>query len=182
MLDGAEAKRVAEERGQLIRHRGVDLQQMKRKLESPRAPEPDGSMVFALCIQTVAKDSELTLSHYVMGSSRKSMKPMERMQKLMMVMEVTRKGNLAFGKDLLQRTSSGTCRMAANLTQSQPDVKDGDMSTRAQNSWNGCKHSISEALVRAENSAHALAHQVARSYDVGVSEDWTTEGIAGPEA
>jgi len=122
-----EAKRVAEEREQLIRHRDVDLQQMKTRLESPRAPEPDGGMVSALRTEAAAKDSALIVSHYELHKEKllrdrleqKNMKLMERMQKLMMVVETMRKENLSLEKAVQQKDRAHDEKDAALRTMTQ---------------------------------------------------------------
>merc|ERR1712187_491619 len=91
----AESRQLAEERGQMLRHRDVDLQHLKQELKSPRHADSDGGMISALRTEAAAKDSALIVSHYELHKEKllrdrleqKNIKLMERMQKLMMVVE-----------------------------------------------------------------------------------------------
>lgn len=105
-----EAKQLLEERDQMLRHRDVDLQQLRQELMSPRqVPEAaeEGALV-ALRAEAAAKDSALIVSHYELHKEKlmrdrleqKNLKLMERMQKLMMVVETMRKDNITLERSL----------------------------------------------------------------------------------
>merc|ERR1719195_1175712 len=120
--DLAESQRLAEERGQMLKHREVDLQHLKQELKTPRPPaESDGGQVVsALRAEAAAKDSALIVSHYELQKEKllrdrleqKNMKLMERMQKLMMVVETMRKENIT-----LERTLTAKDQKCEEVTQ-----------------------------------------------------------------
>merc|ERR1719453_1940041 len=112
-----EAKRTIEERDQMLKHREVDISQMKQELKSPRGGaglegsiEGDGTLA-ALRAEAAAKDSALIVSHYELHKEKllrdrleqKNLKLMERMQKLMMVVETMRKDNVNLERNLVAR-------------------------------------------------------------------------------
>merc|ERR1719379_613559 len=112
-----EAKRTIEERDQMLKHREVDISQMKQELKSPRGGaglegsiEGDGTLA-ALRAEAAAKDSALIVSHYELHKEKllrdrleqKNLKLMERMQKLMMVVETMRKENVTLERNLVAR-------------------------------------------------------------------------------
>merc|ERR1719327_1231424 len=105
-----EAKRQVEERDQMLKHREVDLRQLKEEMKSPRSGqvgefEGDGTLA-ALRAEAAAKDSALIVSHYELHKEKllrdrleqKNTKLMERMQKLMMVVETMRRENISLEK------------------------------------------------------------------------------------
>lgn len=105
-----EAKQQLEERDQMLKHRDVDLQQLRQELRSPRQlPEAaEESALVALRSEAAAKDSALIVSHYELHKEKlmrdrlekKNLKLMERMQKLMMVVETMRKDNITLERSL----------------------------------------------------------------------------------
>merc|ERR1712207_28326 len=90
----------------MLRHRDVDLQHLKQELTSPRLADNDGGMISALRTEAAAKDSALIVSHYELHKEKllrdrleqKNTKLMERMQKLMMVVETMRRENMSLEK------------------------------------------------------------------------------------
>merc|ERR1719254_235874 len=89
---------------------------MKQKFEAKSEPAGasgglEGSAVAALRTEAAAKDSALIVSHYELHKEKllrdrleqKNMKLMERMQKLMMVVETMRKENLSLEKLVKQK-------------------------------------------------------------------------------
>merc|ERR1711976_252787 len=117
-----DARRQIEERDQMLKHRDVDLRQMKEEMRSPRGGvgqvgsevEGDGTLA-ALRAEAAAKDSALIVSHYELHKEKllrdrleqKNLKLMERMQKLMMVVETMRKENVTLERNLVARAHSG---------------------------------------------------------------------------
>lgn len=99
----------------MLKHREVDLQTMQN-LKSPRGgastagSEVDGTIA-ALRAEAAAKDSALIVSHYELHKEKllrdrleqKNLKLMERMQKLMMVVETMRKENVTLERNLVSR-------------------------------------------------------------------------------
>merc|ERR1719220_3348893 len=109
-----EVRQLAEEREQMLRHREVDLQHMKEEMKNSQKPagaESDAAMLSALRTEAGAKDSALIVSHYELQKEKlmrdrleqKNMKLMERMQKLMMVVDPMRKENLSLEKHVAAR-------------------------------------------------------------------------------
>lgn len=111
-----ESKRQVEERDQMLKHREVDLRQMKEEMKSPRSVNQMGEMegdgtLAALRAEAAAKDSALIVSHYELHKEKllrdrleqKNLKLMERMQKLMMVVETMRKENVTLERNLVAR-------------------------------------------------------------------------------
>lgn len=110
-----EKNRQIEERDQMLKHREVDLQTMQA-MKSPRGgtstagSEVDGT-ISALRAEAAAKDSALIVSHYELHKEKllrdrleqKNLKLMERMQKLMMVVETMRKENVTLERNLVSR-------------------------------------------------------------------------------
>lgn len=114
-VDLEEAKRQVEERDQMLKHREVDLQQLKSEMKSPRGGqgsegEGDGTLA-ALRAEAAAKDSALIVSHYELHKEKllrdrleqKNLKLMDRMQKLMMVVETMRKENVTLERNLVAK-------------------------------------------------------------------------------
>jgi len=111
-----EGRRQLEERDQMLKHRDVDLKQLKEEMRSPRPGqmpgefEGDGALA-ALRGEAAAKDSALIVSHYELHKEKllrdrleqKNLKLMERMQKLMMVVETMRKENVTLERSLFLR-------------------------------------------------------------------------------
>lgn len=112
-----ESRRVIEERDQMLKHREVDLKQLKEDMRTPRGGgaansemEGDGTLA-ALRAEAAAKDSALIVSHYELHKEKllrdrleqKNLKLMERMQKLMMVVETMRKENVTLERNLVAR-------------------------------------------------------------------------------
>merc|ERR1719329_451440 len=112
------AKRHIEERDQIIRHRDVDVEHLKTEMRTPRGGqqgevEAEGTLA-ALRAEAAAKDSALIVSHYELHKEKllrdrleqKNLKLMERMQKLMMVVETMRKENVTLERNLVAREQS----------------------------------------------------------------------------
>merc|ERR1719327_434916 len=111
-----EAKRQIEERDQMKKHLEVDLKQLKEEMKGSPRPgqgsefEGDGTLA-ALRNEAAAKDSALIVSHYELHKEKllrdrleqKNLKLMERMQKLMMVVETMRKENVTLERNLVAR-------------------------------------------------------------------------------
>jgi len=116
-----ESKRQVEERDQMLKHRDVDIKQLKDEMKSPRGVgggggvsmadmEGEGTLA-ALRAEAAAKDSALIVSHYELHKEKllrdrleqKNLKLMERMQKLMMVVETMRKENVTLERNLVAR-------------------------------------------------------------------------------
>lgn len=111
----AEARQRLEEKDQLLKHQEVDLMHYRQmEQQSPRAKESDEGIIDALRTEAAAKDSALIVSHYELHKEKlmrdrleqKNLKLMERMQKLMMVVETMRKDNVN-----LERTLASKDRM-----------------------------------------------------------------------
>lgn len=111
----AEARQQLEEKDQLLKHQEVDLMHYRQmEQQSPRATESDEGIIDALRTEAAAKDSALIVSHYELHKEKlmrdrleqKNLKLMERMQKLMMVVETMRKDNVN-----LERTLASKDRM-----------------------------------------------------------------------
>lgn len=113
-----EARQQVEEKDQMLRHREVDLAHLKKELKSPRPGGAGGrdigpgdsneGVLAALRTEAAAKDSALIVSHYELHKEKlmrerleqKNLKLMERMQKLMMVVETMRKENVTLEHSL----------------------------------------------------------------------------------
>mmetsp|Transcript_9190 Transcript_9190/g.15661 ORF Transcript_9190/g.15661 Transcript_9190/m.15661 type:complete len:496 (-) Transcript_9190:168-1655(-) len=111
----AEARQQLEEKDQLLKHQEVDLMHYRQmEQQSPRAKESDDGIIDALRTEAAAKDSALIVSHYELHKEKlmrdrleqKNLKLMERMQKLMMVVETMRRDNVN-----LERTLASKDRM-----------------------------------------------------------------------
>merc|ERR1712113_641298 len=99
----------------MLKHREVDLAHLKQEMKSPRmqstGSDNDGSMLVALRTEAAAKDSALIVSHYELHKEKlmrdrleqKNLKLLERMQKLMMVVETMRKENVTLERNLVSR-------------------------------------------------------------------------------
>jgi len=109
----SEAKKELEEKDQVLKHQEVDLlhyrqqEQHNSGVAGPGGAGDDG-MLDALRTEAAAKDSALIVSHYELHKEKlmrdrleqKNLKLMERMQKLMMVVETMRKDNVALERTL----------------------------------------------------------------------------------
>jgi len=141
------------ERDQLIKHREVDLAHLKQELKSPgrqiagsTSLSADDGMLQALRAEAAAKDSALIVSHYELHKEKlmrdrleqKNLKLMERMQKLMMVVETMRKDNVTLErsmvakdrqhdeKDMQLRQVSQKARQLQKLVKSSKQPKSGN--------------------------------------------------------
>jgi len=112
--DLAEARQKLEEREQMLQHQEVDLVRFKEMSETSRSVGPsteDGGMLLALRTEAAAKDSALIVSHYELHKEKllrdrvekKNVKLIERMQKLMMVVESMRKDNVTLERTLANK-------------------------------------------------------------------------------
>eukprot|EP00929_Paragymnodinium_shiwhaense_P000493 TRINITY_DN100730_c0_g1_i1.p1 TRINITY_DN100730_c0_g1~~TRINITY_DN100730_c0_g1_i1.p1 ORF type:complete len:596 (+),score=191.50 TRINITY_DN100730_c0_g1_i1:159-1946(+) len=121
--DLSTAKLQVEERDQIIKHREVDISSLKQQLAhggganaaaNGGAGGADGAMLAALRAEASAKDSALIVSHYELHKEKllrdrleqKNLKLMERMQKLMMVVETMRKDNVNLERSLAAKERS----------------------------------------------------------------------------
>jgi chromosome segregation ATPase len=123
-MELAEAKKQVEEREQLIRHRDVDIQSLRDEAARWGGAGASGggagggfsgadaeATVSALRSEAAAKDSALIVSHYELHKEKlmrdrleqKNLKLMDRMQKLMMVVETMRKDNVALERNLTSK-------------------------------------------------------------------------------
>merc|ERR1712160_143795 len=91
---------------------GVDLVHVKQELKArPPVVENSDSALAALRAEAAAKDSALIVSHYELHKEKllrdrleqKNAKLMERMQKLMMVVETMRKESVAVERTLASK-------------------------------------------------------------------------------
>lgn len=110
-----EARQQVEERDQMLKHREVDLAHLKEELKRPGTSAgggaDDAGALAALRSEAAAKDSALIVSHYELHKEKlmrdrleqKNLKLMERMQKLMMVVETMRKDNIALERSLASK-------------------------------------------------------------------------------
>lgn len=110
----AEANQKLEEKEQVIKHAEVDLDRLQQTQAQGKAGG-DGAgeapAVEALRAEVSAKDSALIVSHYELHKEKllrerleqKNLKLMERMQKLMMVVESMRRENVGLERDLQGR-------------------------------------------------------------------------------
>mmetsp|Transcript_92048 Transcript_92048/g.213934 ORF Transcript_92048/g.213934 Transcript_92048/m.213934 type:complete len:424 (-) Transcript_92048:27-1298(-) len=109
-----EAKQQVEERDQMLKHREVDLAYLKEELKRPGSSgggEDDAGALAALRSEAAAKDSALIVSHYELHKEKlmrdrleqKNLKLMERMQKLMLVVETLRKDNVNLERSLTSK-------------------------------------------------------------------------------
>jgi len=127
--DLKDAKLQVEERDQQLKHKDVDLQRLKTELRSPRmtsagTASQDGQLS-ALRAEAAAKDSALIVSHYELHKEKllrdrleqKNLKLMERMQKLMMVVETMRKDNV-----MLERSIAAKDRLCEDKDQQMRNV------------------------------------------------------------
>merc|ERR1719446_968301 len=96
----------------MLKHRDVDLEHLKHDSKSQRpADGGDNGTLMALRAEAAAKDSALIVSHYELHKEKllrdrleqKNLKLMERMQKLMMVVETMRKENVTLERNLVSR-------------------------------------------------------------------------------
>jgi len=115
----AEAKKEIEEKDQLIKHQEVDLLHYRQQeQQNPGglhgAGGSDDGVLDALRTEAAAKDSALIVSHYELHKEKlmrdrleqKNLKLMERMQKLMMVVETMRKDNQTLERALASKDRS----------------------------------------------------------------------------
>mmetsp|Transcript_42264 Transcript_42264/g.106491 ORF Transcript_42264/g.106491 Transcript_42264/m.106491 type:complete len:514 (+) Transcript_42264:57-1598(+) len=137
----AETRQLAEEREQMLRHRDVDLQHLKQELKCPRPADSDGGMVSALRTEAAAKDSALIVSHYELHKEKllrdrleqKNTKLMERMQKLMMVVETMRRENISLEKLVTAKDRANDAK-ELQLRQAMQKAKQLQKSQRAARS------------------------------------------------
>merc|ERR1719491_2526752 len=101
----------------MLKHREVDLRQLKEEAKSPRGQASEsegGAALAALRAEAAAKDSALIVSHYELHKEKllrdrleqKNLKLMDRMQKLMMVVETMRKENVTLERNLVAKEQS----------------------------------------------------------------------------
>jgi len=114
----AEVKKELEEKDQLIKHQEVDLlhyrQQEQLNPGGLHGAGSDDGILEALRSEASAKDSALIVSHYELHKEKlmrdrleqKNLKLMERMQKLMMVVETMRKDNQTLERSLSSKDRS----------------------------------------------------------------------------
>merc|ERR1719386_308556 len=99
----AGAKQQLEEKDQLLRHKDIDLARMSQE-QSTAGPSKETKLeeqLMATRSEVAAKDSALIVSHYELHKEKlmrdrleqKNLKLMDRLQKLMMVVETQRKEN-----------------------------------------------------------------------------------------
>jgi len=145
-----DAKRQIEERDQMLKHREVDLRKLREdelKSRSSQMGEGEGSSdgtLVALRAEAAAKDSALIVSHYELHKEKllrdrleqKNLKLMERMQKLMMVVETMRKENVTLERNLFVREQSCETKeqqlrqVTQKARQLQKAVKAGKMQSK----------------------------------------------------
>eukprot|EP00439_Symbiodinium_sp_Y106_P066570 s2456_g10.t2 len=105
-----EARQQLEEKEQVLKHQEVDLMHY-RQLEQQSPRGGDDGVLDALRTEAAAKDSALIVSHYELHKEKlmrdrleqKNLKLMERMQKLMMVVETMRKDNVNLERSLASK-------------------------------------------------------------------------------
>merc|ERR1711865_1342283 len=118
---------------------GVDLRQLKEEMKSPRgangqASENEGEgTLAALRSEAAAKDSALIVSHYELHKEKllrdrleqKNLKLVERMQKLMMVVESMRKENITLERTVLakEKAREDKDRQLQHVTQKAKQLK-----------------------------------------------------------
>eukprot|EP00930_Biecheleria_cincta_P056477 TRINITY_DN42592_c0_g1_i1.p1 TRINITY_DN42592_c0_g1~~TRINITY_DN42592_c0_g1_i1.p1 ORF type:complete len:506 (+),score=122.04 TRINITY_DN42592_c0_g1_i1:94-1611(+) len=115
----AEVKKELEEKDQLIKHQDVDLLHYRQQEQHQHpgglhGPGSDDGILDALRTEAAAKDSALIVSHYELHKEKlmrdrleqKNLKLMERMQKLMMVVETMRKDNQMLERALASKDRS----------------------------------------------------------------------------
>merc|ERR1719321_30960 len=106
-----EAKKQIEEKEQLLRHRDIDLARMSQQQSTTESASKEVKLeeqLMATRSEVAAKDSALIVSHYELHKEKlmrdrleqKNLKLMERLQKLMMVVETQRKENSGLEKKL----------------------------------------------------------------------------------
>merc|ERR1712224_1048477 len=106
----AGAKQQLEEKDQLLRHKDIDLARMSQE-QSTAGPSKEAKLeeqLTATRSEVAAKDSALIVSHYELHKEKlmrdrleqKNLKLMERLQKLMMVVETQRKENSTLERKL----------------------------------------------------------------------------------
>jgi chromosome segregation ATPase len=108
--DLAAAEVQIQERDQLLKHKDIDLQRAMQEVKSagPGKDTKMEEMCDVLRKEAAAKDSALIVSHYELHKEKlmrdrleqKNLKLMERLQKLMMVVETQRKENFGLEKQL----------------------------------------------------------------------------------
>lgn len=113
-------RQQVDERDQMLKHREVDLAHMKQEAKSPRGPGSvaESDTLKALRAEAAAKDSALIVSHYELHKEKlmrdrmeqTNLKLMERMQKLMMVVETMRKENVSLERNLVTKERSQESR------------------------------------------------------------------------
>eukprot|EP00746_Dinoflagellata_sp_MGD_P125441 gnl/MRDRNA2_/MRDRNA2_60197_c0_seq1.p1 gnl/MRDRNA2_/MRDRNA2_60197_c0~~gnl/MRDRNA2_/MRDRNA2_60197_c0_seq1.p1 ORF type:complete len:523 (+),score=141.40 gnl/MRDRNA2_/MRDRNA2_60197_c0_seq1:203-1570(+) len=108
--DLAAAQMQIQERDQLLKHKEIDLQRAMQEVKGvgPAKETKMEETCDALRKEVAAKDSALIVSHYELHKEKlmrdrleqKNLKLMERLQKLMMVVETQRKENFGLEKQL----------------------------------------------------------------------------------
>merc|ERR1712193_295442 len=104
------AKQQLEEKDQLLRHKDIDLARMSQE-QSTAGPSKEVKLeeqLMATRSEVAAKDSALIVSHYELHKEKlmrdrleqKNLKLMDRLQKLMMVVETQRKENSTLERKL----------------------------------------------------------------------------------
>jgi len=105
----AEANQQLEEKEQQLKHLKVDLERAQKDKTSSKVQDSKGDeAVAALRAEAAAKDSALIVSHYELQKERllrerleqKNLKLVERMQKLMMVVETMRREHVGLERAL----------------------------------------------------------------------------------
>merc|ERR1719353_2582573 len=107
------AKQQLEDKDQLLRHKDIDLARMSQEQSTGLVGGPSKEtkleeQLMATRSEVAAKDSALIVSHYELHKEKlmrdrleqKNLKLMERLQKLMMVVETQRKENFGLEKQL----------------------------------------------------------------------------------
>merc|ERR1712224_238963 len=105
-----QAKQQLQEKDQLLRHKDIDLARMVQEQQAmtPSTEVKLEEQLLATRSEDAAKDSALIVSHYELHKEKlmrdrleqKNLKLMERLQKLMMVVETQRKENFGLERKL----------------------------------------------------------------------------------
>jgi len=174
-----QGRRQLEERDQILKHRDVDIKQLKEDMRSPRRGQVSGELegdgtIAALRGEAAAKDSALIVSHYELHKEKllrdrleqKNLKLMERMQKLMMVVETMRKENVTLERSLVMREQ--TCETKEQqLRQVTQKAKQLQKLTKAAKSGkNGGSKTVLELASPSQRGLPALDRS-SRSVDSG---------------
>merc|ERR1712061_529630 len=133
----------------MLKHREVDLDHMRQDAKgNPSAGEGNNSggvsdgAIAALRAEAAAKDSALIVSHYELHKEKllrdrleqKNLKLMDRMQKLMMVVETMRKENISLEKlvSAKDRTNDATDVQLRQVTQKAKQLQKMQRSIKAK--------------------------------------------------